>query len=317
MRNMGGLWRKMPITFWTYLIGTLALAGIFPLSGFWSKDEILGKAFNAGFNQGRLEGYLALGLLLVAAGFTAFYMWRQIRLVFLGQPRTEAAQYAPESNGYMTFPLIVLGVLSMVGGLFNIPLGIDVFGMSHEVLVLWLEHSVPFATGLTFNLPLAITALVIAAVAILLANQIYSPSPLTKKGRDKLEARAQFRSAFRLANARLYWDETYSRFIEQPFNRASQWLAHRLDWDLWHDRFHNNVLRDGFNRASQLLSKDVDRGAIDAGFMNIGRLIERLSGVLRQVQTGYVRTYVFTMLFGVLLVVIIILFPLLRQALGQ
>jgi NADH-quinone oxidoreductase subunit L len=70
MRNMGGLRTRMPVTFWTYLIGTLALAGIFPLAGFWSKDEILAKAFSAGFNEGKLEGYIALGLLLMAAGFT-------------------------------------------------------------------------------------------------------------------------------------------------------------------------------------------------------------------------------------------------------
>jgi NADH-quinone oxidoreductase subunit L len=317
MRNMGGLARKLPVTFATYLIGTLALAGIFPLSGFWSKDEILGKAFNVGFNNGKVEGYIALVLLLVAAGFTAFYMWRQIRLVFLGAPRTDAAVNAPESSSLLTTPLVILAVLATVGGLLNIPLGVNLLGWPLEVLTLWLEHSVPYTTGLAFNLPLALTALIIAIVAILLANRVYSPSPLTKKGRDKLEARAQTRQLFRVANARLYWDEFYGRFIEQPFNRASQWLAFKLDWEFWHDGFHNRVLRDGYNSLTQFMSRDVDRNAIDAGFMNIGKLIVNLAGRLRNIQTGYLRTYVFTMLFGVLLVVIIILFPLIRQLVGQ
>ena len=129
---MGGLRTRMPVTFWTYLIGTLALAGIFPLAGFWSKDEILAKAFSAGFNEGKLEGYIALGLLLMAAGFTAFYMWRQICMVFLGQPRTEAAAHAPESNSLMTVPLIVLAFLSALGGLLNIPTAFQSLRLSHR-----------------------------------------------------------------------------------------------------------------------------------------------------------------------------------------
>lgn len=92
MRNMGGLRKKMPITFITYLIGTLALAGIFPFAGFWSKDEILLDAWYVGFVENELQGLIAFGILLVAAGFTAFYMWRQIVLVFFDEPRSEAAE---------------------------------------------------------------------------------------------------------------------------------------------------------------------------------------------------------------------------------
>jgi NADH-quinone oxidoreductase subunit L len=317
MRNMGGLRKKLPLTYALYLIATLALAGIFPLAGFWSKDEILGKAFNAAFNDGKFEGFYALVLLLIAAGFTAFYMWRQIKMVFLGQPRTEAAANAVGTGPVMYLPLVVLGLLTVFGGLMNIPLGVNLFGWPNESLVLWLEHSVPYTKGLEFNLFLALVALAVAGVAILMANSVYSPSPLTARGKDKLEANASTRQAFRLANAKLYWDETYSRLIEQPYNRLSQWLANKLDWEFWHDRFHHTLFRDLYNRLSEFLAKPVDRGAIDQGFNNVGRGVQELGARLRQTQTGYVRTYVFTMLVGVVIVVLILLFPLLRQLLSQ
>ena len=108
MRNMGGLRKTMPVTFWVYVIGTLALAGIFPFAGFWSKDEILAAAFS--------QGYTAVyWLLTIAAFFTAFYMGRQIWMVFFGEPRHEAAANAEESPKVITVPLMVLAVLVDVG----------------------------------------------------------------------------------------------------------------------------------------------------------------------------------------------------------
>ncbi len=317
MRNMGGLRSKMPLTFWLYLIGTLALAGIFPLAGFWSKDEILGKALNAGFNDGRIEGYIALALLITAAGFTAFYMWRQVAMIFLGAPRTEAAASASESGWLMTGPLVVLAALSIFGGLLNVPEGVNIFGWKQDILSEWLEHSVPHVQVLPFNVLLAGTALGIAVVAILAAHRMYVPQPLTKKGHDRLEGNLNTRQLFRWANAKLYWDETYGRFIEQPFNRASVWLANTLDWKWWHDGFHNRILRDNFNRAANFLGKPVDRGAIDQGFLSLARGVEQIAARLRRIQTGDVRTYAFTMLIGVLLILLLILLPLLPRLVGQ
>jgi NADH:ubiquinone oxidoreductase subunit 5 (subunit L)/multisubunit Na+/H+ antiporter MnhA subunit len=194
---------------------------------------------------------------------------------------------------------------------------LNFLGWPREILTQWLEQSVPYTSSLEFNLVLAITALLIAVGALLLADRLYSPQPLASKNRDKLEADAQTRGFFRLANAKLYWDEFYGRYFEQPYNRASVWLADTLDWKLWHDGFHNHIVRDSFNRASEFLSKPVDRGAIDQGFLSIGRGIQQFSARLRRIQTGYVRTYVFTMLFGAVLVMLIILFPLIKQWLGQ
>ncbi len=317
MRNMGGLRHRMPITFWTYLIGTLALSGIFPLAGFWSKDEILANAFSSGFNNGKIEGYIALGLLLIAAGFTAFYMWRQISLVFLGKPRTEAAEHAPESNNLMTVPLIVLAALSVLGGLLNLPEAFAGLRLRTEILTQWLEHNVTYAAPAAFNVVLALVALLVAVGAIVLAHQIYGRNPLTRKGRDQLQARPETREVFRLANAKLYWDEFYGRYFEQPYNRAAVWLADTLDWKFWHDYVHNTVIAGGFNGLAAFLSNPVDKGAIDQGFLSLGRGAEWLGGRLRRLQTGYVRTYAFTVLVGVLFVLLLILLPLIRQLLGQ
>src|SRR5512139_2363336 len=107
MRNMGGLRKTMPVTFWLYMIGTLALAGIVPFAGFWSKDEILLDA--------SLHYQGVYWLLTIAAFFTAFYMGRQIWMVFFGEPRHEAAAHAEESPPVITVPLMILAALSLLG----------------------------------------------------------------------------------------------------------------------------------------------------------------------------------------------------------
>jgi len=113
MRHMGGLARRMPITFAAFLLGGLALAGVPPLSGFFSKDEILVDAFK--------HNLLVFALLGLSAVITAFYVGRQLVLVFAGQPRSAAAEHAAESNGLMTLPLIALTVGTVFAGLFNFP----------------------------------------------------------------------------------------------------------------------------------------------------------------------------------------------------
>ncbi len=103
----------MKMTFWVYLIGAIALAGMPPLAGFWSKDEILAEASSLNFT--------AYILLTLAAIFTAFYMTRQVLMVFFGKPRSLAAEHAQESPPVMTVPLMVLAGLSVLGGLLNLP----------------------------------------------------------------------------------------------------------------------------------------------------------------------------------------------------
>jgi NADH-quinone oxidoreductase subunit L len=115
MFNMGGLRKKMPITFWTFLIGGFALSG-FPLvtAGFWSKDEILADAWYH-------HHYIVFGTLALAAFLTAFYTMRQITLTFLGEPRTEEAKHAHETPWTMTTPLVVLSFFAITYGWVGIP----------------------------------------------------------------------------------------------------------------------------------------------------------------------------------------------------
>jgi NADH-quinone oxidoreductase subunit L len=316
MRNMGGLRERMPITYWTYLIGTLALAGIFPFAGFWSKDEILADSWLVGFIDGEIAGFLALGFLLIAAGFTAFYMWRQIEMVFHGKPRTDAAANAPESSAAMLFPLVVLAVLSVVGGFINTPvfLGLDrIFG-AHG-LTYFLEFSVSHAHAAEFQLGLALLALAVAIIAIFVARGIYgSNHALTQDGRDPLQVRDDFAALWGIAHARMYWDEIYARLFVVPFQRLSRFFANTLDWAFWHDYVHERVIQRGFDSIAVFLSKPVDLGLIDGTVNLIGGIARWLSGIFRQAQTGYVRTYAISLLLGVILVLVFILLPLIQRA---
>ncbi len=312
MRNMGGLARRMPITFITYLIGTLALAGIFPFAGFWSKDEILADSWLAGLIENRFWGYFAFGFLLIAAAFTAFYMWRQIEMVFFGQPRTEAADHAPESSAWMTIPLVILGLLSIFGGFLNTPanvLGLDnIFG-AHKFTT-WLEPSVANAHAAEFQPLIALGALTLAIAAILLARSIYGANHSVVDGTsDPLAVRRDTAPLWNFANARMYWDETYYRLFENPFNVLSRFMANTLDWDFWHDYVHNTVIAKGFNTVSQILARGVDLGIIDGIVNGVGSLVRWVSGRFRTVQTGYVRTYAVTLLLGVVLVIVLLLLP--------
>jgi len=315
MRNMGGLRRKMPVTYITYLIGTLALAGIFPFAGFWSKDEILADSWVAGFYDGKLSGFIALGLLIVSAGFTAFYMWRQIVLVFHGEPRTAAAERAPESVPSMIIPLLVLAFFSVFVGFMNTPAGVgfdSIFGA--HAFTDWLGHTVVNAHAGAFNPLIAGGALLIAIVAIILANNIYSRARrIVEAGQDPLEVLDGVSALWRVANARMYWDQTYSRFIEQPFNRAAKFLADTVDWAFWHDYFHDTVLAKGFRTMGNILANPIDLGIIDGIVNGIGRLARWLGGVLRPIETGYVRTYAVTLLIGVVLVIVLLLLPLIQR----
>ena len=186
MRNMGGLRHKMKTTFWVYLVGALALAGIFPLAGFWSKDEILAEA--SALNPA------IYWLLIIAAFFTAFYMGRQIFMVFFGDPRSEPAAHAKESPAVMTIPLVVLALLSILGGFLNFP--------TFHTFTTWLEHTIQVVTeGVTggeaaaggFNIIVAILSTLIALAALTLAWYLYirrsqdmQKLPLNKRADDPL-----------------------------------------------------------------------------------------------------------------------------------
>ncbi len=131
IRKMGGLWKKMPLTALTFGISTLAITGFVPLSGFWSKDAILGNALFSHNHAWPAVGPLAYGIGVAAALGTAFYMSRLFFLTFVGAPRTHAAEHAHESSPVMTLPLLVLATLATVALVLALP-GHGPFGMVFE-----------------------------------------------------------------------------------------------------------------------------------------------------------------------------------------
>jgi NADH-quinone oxidoreductase subunit L len=140
MWDMGGLRERMPVTYYTFLAGSLALAGIVPFAGFWSKDEVLYEALVHGLGGSPLLlGAYAMGL--VAVFFTGFYTFRMVFLTFHGEPRTDTAEDPHGVRWNVKGPLVVLGVLATVGGLVNMTPVAETLNLHIEFLHDWLAHS--------------------------------------------------------------------------------------------------------------------------------------------------------------------------------
>jgi NADH-quinone oxidoreductase subunit L len=292
MRNMGGLRRQMPVTFWVYLIGALALAGIVPLAGFWSKDEILA--------EGSLLNPTVYLLLTIAAFFTAFYMGRQVWMVFFGEPRTEAALHAEESPPVMTIPLTILAFLSIFGGVLNLP------GM--HTFTDWLEHTIQNVHPGEFNLIVAAVSTMLAVIAIAIATWLYGRRrqeqqklPTAKRPDDPL--RAILGPIFTVLENKYWVDELYGLLIVRPYAALSRFFADWVDWRFWHDWFHDSVIAGIYNGLANIFATSIDLGIID-GFANgLGNLTQRLAAFMRRIQTGFVRNYALSVFFGVVVIV--------------
>jgi NADH-quinone oxidoreductase subunit L len=318
MRLMGGLRKKMPTTYWTYLFATFAIAGVVPFAGFWSKDEILLDSLRVGINEGLLSGYVGFVLGLTAAVLTAFYMWRQVCLVFLGDARHAAAEHAQESPAAMIWPLMALGILSLVIGFINVPSGLPVLGaiFGKHQFTSFLEHTVVYAHSGPFNLLMSTLAVVLALGAIYVARSIYNDRVLKDVKRDPLELDLRTSEIFRLSNAKLYWDEAYFSVFVYPYQKAARFLAEQVDWRWWHDYVHEQLIVRPFQYATRILTQPVDKGVVDRSFNRLGDLTKYLAARLRRIQTGYVHVYALSVLFGALLVIFLILFPVIRELLG-
>jgi NADH-quinone oxidoreductase subunit L len=287
MRNMGGMRKTMPTTFWVYVIGALALAGIVPLAGFWSKDEILLDAY--------LHYPLIFWILFIAAFLTAFYMGRQIWMVFFGEPRHEAAAHAEESPPVMTVPLMVLAVLSVIGGALNLP-----FEGFHQ-LGHWLEHTLHEVESLGFNVWIALAATLSALVAIYVSWLLYGRNPLRAGVVDPLKR--LLGPVFTGAENKWYVDELYHAIIVTPYVRLSRFLADVIDWRFWHDWFHEGVIAGTYNWVSRIgLDRNIDQRGIDAIANGLARFTQWSSALLRRVQNGFVRSYALSVLLGVVLI---------------
>ncbi|MDW8466967.1 MAG: NADH-quinone oxidoreductase subunit L [Chloroherpetonaceae bacterium] len=196
IRKMGGLRSAMPATSLTFLLGSLALAGAPLTAGFFSKDEILAQTFASG-------QFLLYGVGLVTAAFTAFYTMRLYALTFLGAPRYSASYHPHESPFTMTLPLWLLGVLSLLGGLLNLPPVITAHGFLHQ----WLQFpSSPHSLSHSTEWVLLALSSFIALVGLFAAYSLYSKSPV--------ETDSAWRS---LLSKKYYIDELYERLFVQPF----------------------------------------------------------------------------------------------------
>ncbi len=283
MRVMGGLKDKMPVTTWVYIIGSLALAGIPPLAGFWSKDEILLDA--------SLNNQLVYILLSISAFFTAFYMGRQVFMVFFGRARTEAADHAVESRPVMTTPLIILAALSVLGGLINLP-GLHPLGR-------WLEHSVAHAHTANFNIGVAAISTLLGLIAIGLSWLLYGRKPVEAGQPDPLRTTGP---VFTFLNRKWYWDELYDAVFVRPYVKLGEFLAVTIDWKFWHDFVHDRIIGDAFRGWGAILSQPIDQGIVDGAVNGIAQLVDGSSQELRKTQTGYVRNYALAVALGVVLV---------------
>ncbi|MBN2554857.1 MAG: NADH-quinone oxidoreductase subunit L [Anaerolineales bacterium] len=290
MRAMGGLRSRMKVTFAVYLTGALALAGIPPLAGFFSKDEILAEASHL---------YPLVYILLTLAAFlTAFYMGRQIFMVFFGKPRSSAAEHAHENPPLITLPLIGLAILAAVGGGLNLP------GL--HSLAGWLEHTLGHSHILEFNYLVAGISTALALFAIGLAWLLYGRKPMKQGEEDPLK---RILGPVFSGIANKWWiDELYGAVFIRPYAALSTWLAEVVDWKFWHDWFHDSVIAKGFRGLTAWLSMDVDLKVIDAIADGIARLTGSLSERMSALQTGYVRSYALSMFVGMVLLLSYILF---------
>lgn len=280
MRNMGGLRHRMKWTFATYVVGWLALVGIFPFAGFWSKDEILVDA--------RSHNMPVWVLLTLAAFLTAFYMTRQVILVFDGEPRHPAAARAHESSRLMVAPLVLLACLSTLGGAFNLP---GLHSLAHFIG----HHAAPFDLGT------AATSTAIALLGIIAAWAVYSRGRIYAHAPDRLAAMPL--NLFTHLSRKWYWDEFYTLVAVKPFCWLADKLAVVVDGHFWHDFVHDSVLVEPFITTAAFLANPIDLGLVDGLANGIARLVQRGSGELRKAQTGYVRHYALSILLGVVAVV--------------
>ena len=245
IRTMGGLRKHMPITRITFMISCLAIAGIIPFSGFFSKDEILAGAWGV-TPPGWPIWYgkvLWAGLAIAALG-TAFYMWRLYFLVFSGEERSEAAKHAHESPPSMTMPLVVLAGLATVAGFVGFPHTSAKFPAFMHGLSSWLEPSVtptwynPTAEGVNAAQPimnhlsdattygLMALALAIGGLGIGLAWMFYGrgPSPAVDRLVD-----GPLAGAYEASKNKLWVDEIYDSAFVRPFKVAAKGLYEIVD----------------------------------------------------------------------------------------
>jgi NADH-quinone oxidoreductase subunit L len=276
MRNMGGLKEKIPGTYWTFLMGALALAGIPPLAGFWSKDEILAETFK--------EGYYILWILGSGTAFmTAFYVFRLIFMTFWGKFRGshDVEHHIHESPSVMLYPLIVLAILSFfTGWILGAP---PEHGFIHTFLAPTLEHGGQSAghgveatqvvssghEKAEGSLGLMFFSVLLGVAGILMAWVFYVKQPQIPEKFSET-----YQPTYDLLLNKYRFDEMYDALFVNPTKRLA------------------NFLWQGF-----------DNSVVDGMVNGIARCIEVSSNGLRRLQSGYLQQYALGMVFGIVVIV--------------
>ncbi len=267
IREMGGLHNKMKITSTTFFIAALAIAGIFPLSGFWSKDEIVATA---------AAQPVFLVLTLAVAFMTAFYMFRLYFLTFTGKPRDqEKYDHAHESPKTMTYPLIFLAVLSVVAGWVGLP---------------WLHHGFSAVVFNVhphhpeFHLSYAIISTIIGLSGIGLAYLMYY-----KRSIDPVKVGQSMKGLYTTLYNKYYFDEVYDAVIIKPY-----YVFCRM-W-FWFDQNIVDGLVNGvadFGLMWGKFQRWFDETFVDGAVNGLGTITRGFGSTLRHVQTGRLQNYAF------------------------
>jgi len=261
IRNMGGLRKKLPITFITFLLATLAISGIPPFSGFFSKDEILIHAFASN------KLFWALGM--IGSMMTAFYMFRLLFLVFFGTYRGDDKIHAHESPAVMTIPLIILAILSTIGGFVGVPESLGGTSQINKFLdpVFQSATKILPAEGASSISEMTLMSITIAVVlgSILLAWYFY----ISRK-KVPLAEEAKLSPIHNLLYRKYYVDEIYNALITKPLDKISDFL----------DSIVESKFIDGIVNAT-------------------GKVTEGVSGLMKFVQTGNVDFYLLAMVISV------------------
>jgi NADH-quinone oxidoreductase subunit L len=271
IRNMGGLKNKMKITYVTFFFGALAISGIPPLSGFFSKDEILYKTFiNA--------GVLPYAIVLITAALTAFYMFRLFSLTFLGKARYDTAQLHPhESPTTITIPLIILAFLSVIGGFIGLP-----HVMGYNVLEHWLDPVFANSNLLLQNIhgnaehSPAVEWMLIG-VSVIVASVVVYFSYRKFSKQEKFENEKGFG---KVLENKYYLDEIYDKAVVEPIQKIS-------------DKFLWNVF---------------DVKIIDGLINGLSNYVTKLSSDWKRFQSGIIQDYATITVAGIVLIIIFIIF---------
>ena len=268
MRNMGGLKKKLPITFFTMLMGTIAIAGLPPFAGFFSKDEILAHVYE--------HNKILWVIGVLGALITAFYMFRMMFLTFWGSFRgtKEQEHHLHESPISMTIPLIILAILSIVGGFIGIP---EVLGGGH-----WLaSYLAPVFEISTSKLPqLSLnhsTEFILMGVSVggVIVAIIYAYIKYIKNSHVPVADGIERSALATISYKKFYFDEIYSAIIQKPLDAASNFFF-----------------------------KIVDKRGIDGLVNGLGKGSIEASKTLRLLQTGNVGFYIFAMVIGIVAVLL-------------